>query len=52
MERPAETGAGVAAAIATLLVLFFDLQEEVLAPLIIVVGAIPGLISWLVDRKG
>ena len=48
-SRPAEIGGGVVAAIIALLVAVFDLRPEVAAPLIVVLGAVPAAITWLVN---
>jgi hypothetical protein len=54
-KRPAEVGSGLAGAIAALLVYFFSLDTTaVLVPLVIVLGAVPGAITYLVTlfRRG
>jgi uncharacterized YccA/Bax inhibitor family protein len=50
-ERPAETGA-LASAIAVLIAYVIGLDDPaILAALTIVVGAIPGLITWIVTMR-
>jgi hypothetical protein len=54
-KRPAEVGGGLAGAIAALIVYFFGLDSSaVLVPLVVVVGAVPGAITYLVTlfRRG
>jgi hypothetical protein len=48
-RHPAETGAGLAAAVALLLAHIFKLNDQgEIAALIVVVGAVPSAITWLV----
>ena len=47
--HPAETGTGAAAAVALLIAYVFHITDRnVLAALIVIVGAIPSGITWLV----
>ena len=48
-NHPAETGAGVAAAVAVLISYVFHIHDaNVIAALVILVGAVPASITWLV----
>jgi hypothetical protein len=48
-ERPAETTAGVAAAVAVLICSLLDVDDPtVLGALVIVIGFIPAAVTWLV----
>jgi hypothetical protein len=48
-ERPTETGAGVAGALALILVYVFDVHDPaVYVALVAVLGALPAAITWLV----
>ena len=47
--RPTEFGAGAAAALAFLIALIFHLSQDVTLALIVVLGAIPGAITWAVE---
>jgi hypothetical protein len=46
-NHPAETGGGLAAAGAAILILALDLGPEWSAPLIVLAGAVPGVITGL-----
>lgn len=48
-KRPAETG-GLAAAVVALIVYGFGAGDPALvAPLLVVVGAVPAVVTWLVE---
>lgn len=49
-ERPAEIGGGLAGAIAFLIGKGFNLDDDTVLALTLVVGAVPGCITWAVDR--
>jgi len=51
-NRPAETGGALAAAIVVIISAIFDIDDTaVIAALTIVVGAIPGIITWIVTMR-
>lgn len=51
MNRPAEAGTALTAAVAILLAIVFDFRddEEALAAVIVVLGAVPAAITFLVN---
>ena len=51
-QRPAETSSGVAAALIVVVLSVFGLEPsaQVVAALVAIVGAVPALVSWFVDR--
>lgn len=52
-QRPAETTTGVAAAVVTVILWVFQIDPpaNVVGALILLVGAIPAVVSWLVSRS-
>lgn len=51
-RRPAETSAGIVGAITTVVAFVFRIKDaEVLRVLPIIIGAIPGAITWVVSRR-
>jgi hypothetical protein len=48
-RRPAESATTVAGAVVALLVLVLKLDSSYAAPLIVVVGALPAAVTWLVE---
>ena len=55
-QRPAESGTGLAAAVAVIVCALLDVDDpNILFALTLLVGALPGAITWVVDlryRKG
>lgn len=52
MNRPAETSAGVAAALAVLAAFVFGIDEpKVVAAIAVVLGGIPAGVTWLISRR-
>lgn len=50
-ERPAETFAGFVAAVLTLLIAFgVNFTEEQVGAILLVVGFMPTLVTWIVER--
>lgn len=47
--RPTEYGTGLAAAVVAVIALAFHLGDEWVAPLVVIVGAVPGAITFLVE---
>jgi hypothetical protein len=51
-DRPAETGTAVAAAIAVIICAILDVDDQdILFAITIIVGAIPGVITWIVNLR-
>jgi len=49
-RRPAETTTGAAGAIAALVIAIFDIRDPaIIAPLAVIIGFIPTMITWIVD---